>query len=69
METRAPDKWDIKAARVHGDDRPAGTPVRLVGVGVSFPTVFLLVLYVTIAQAIIGAVVLAVLFATGVLTR
>jgi hypothetical protein len=61
----APDKWDAKAERIHARPEHEGTPVRVVGLGLPFSTVFVLAFQVAIAQAIIAGIVLVILLAVG----
>jgi hypothetical protein len=58
---RTTDQWDAKAERIHGRPEPEGTPVRVVGMGLPFSTVFVLAVQIAIAQALIGGVVLIAL--------
>lgn len=66
-QTREPDKWDIKAERVHGSASPEGDAVRIVAIDIGLGTVLRLAVLVGITWAIIGGVMVIALIALGVI--
>ena len=66
MTERAPDKWDIKAAQVHGEPNDA-PEVIISGIHLTFANVCGLTVMFVAAQAVLGTVVALVLYLLGVI--
>ena len=63
------DRWDMKAARVHGESQGDESPAEVVvtGLHLTAANIFFLTLMFTISQAIIGAIIAFALYFLGVI--